>query len=191
MTYNTENFELRGAKQYWLHKYLVQEDRDIKNEKAASTIAPLQQGAVFIGKVRFQNLTEDELGLLLWAIRLNQESQMNVGKAKAYGYGRISLTLNEAVKFDLKRAYQSDTELCLNPFIEIDVDKAIESYKTEINKYLNKPIDQLPHIQNFFLMKDSDKIPDNEHTTYMKIVAKEYQSRTNALPGIKAIISEE
>lgn len=191
VTYNTENFELRGAKQYWLHKDLVQEDRDIKNEKAASTIAPLQQGAVFIGKVRFQNLTEDELGLLLWAIRLNQESQMNVGKAKAYGYGRISLTLNEAVKFDLKRAYQSDTELCLNPFIEIDVDKAIESYKTEINKYLNKPIDQLPHIQNFFLMKDSDRIPDNKQTRYMKIDAKEYQSRTNALPGIKAIISEE
>lgn len=40
-------------------------------------------------------------------------------------------------------------------------------------------------------MKDSDKIPDDEHTTYMKIDEKEYQSRTNALPGIKAIISEE
>lgn len=191
VTYNTDHFELRGAKQYWLHKSLVPTENNITNEKAASTITPLEQGAQFIGKVRFQNLTEDELGLLLWAIKLNQDSQMNVGKAKAYGYGRISLEITETVKVDMKRAYQSDTELCLNPFTKVDVDRAIEHYKTEINQYLGKPIDQLPHIRDFFLMKDAGRIPDDKQTRYMKIDAREYQSRTEALPAVKFVIPNE
>lgn len=188
VTYNTDDFELHGAKQYWLHKSLVPVEKTVTNEKAASMIAPLEQGAEFIGKVRFQNLTEDELGLLLWAIRLNQGSQMNVGKAKAYGYGRISLKITETVKIDRKLAYQSDAELCLNPFTKVDVDRTIEYYKTEINQYLGKPIDELPHIQEFFLMKDSGRIPDNKQTRYMKIDAKEYQSRTEALPAVQSVI---
>lgn len=188
MTYNTDDFELHGAKQYWLHKSLVPVEKTVTNEKAASMIAPLEQGAEFIGKVRFQNLTEDELGLLLWAIRLNQGSQMNVGKAKAYGYGRISLKITETVKIDRKLAYQSDAELCLNPFTKVDVDRTIECYKTEINQYLGKPIDELPHIQEFFLMKDSGSIPDDKQTRYMKIDAKEYQSRTEALPAVQSVI---
>lgn len=191
VTYNTDHFELRGAKQYWLHKSLVPVENNITNEKAASTITPLEQGAQFIGKVRFQNLTEDELGLLLWAIKLNQDSQMNVGKAKAYGYGRISLEITETVKVDMKRAYQSDTELCLNPFTKVDVDRVIEHYKTEINQYLGKPIDQLPHIRDFFLMKDAGRIPDDKQTRYMKIDAREYQSRTEALPAVKFVIPNE
>ena len=191
VTYNTDHFELRGAKQYWLHASLVPAETNVKNDKTASAMYPLKKGAKFIGKIRFQNLTEDELGLLLWAVRLNDGSQMNVGKAKAYGYGRISVTITDAKKLNLKDAYRTDGTLCFDPFCKIDIDSAIESYKEKINTYLGKrTIDELPHIRDFFIMKDSEKIPGNERTRYMKIKNNQYRDRKKPLPTIK-IVSED
>lgn len=192
VTYNTDGFELRGTKQYWFHKSLVPAEISTQNEGVASAICPLKKGAKFIGKIRFQNLTEDELGLLLWAVRLNDGSQMNVGKAKSYGYGRISVTITNARKLDLKNAYKTDGMLCLDPFCEVDVDSTIECYKKKINEYLGeKTIDELPHIRDFFIMKDSNKIPDSKRTRYMKIKNErnqnEFQKRKKSLPDIKSV----
>lgn len=187
-TYNTDNFELRGVKQYWLHNQPVSAGT-VRNERAASSICPLLAGAKFRGKIRFQNLTEDEMGLLLWAVCLNEGSQMNMGKAKAYGYGRISVKITEAKKLDMQKAYKSEETLCMDPFCDIEIDKAIESYKKEIKRYLgNKSIDELPHIQDFFSMKDSRNIPDDEHTRYMNLDAREYQSRKEPLPVVNSIV---
>ena len=192
VTYNTDGFELRGTKQYWLHGQPVLMDGVVKNEKAASTIRPLEAGAKFTGKIRFQNLTEDELGLLLWAVRLNEGSQMNVGKAKSYGFGRISVEIKEAKKLDMQRAYLSGETLCLDPFCAIEIDRAVEDYKKEINRCLGgRTIDALPHIRDFFMMKDSRTMPDNSRTRYMSIDAREYQSRRDALPTIRSIVDQK
>lgn len=188
VTYNTDNFELRGVKQYWLHNGTVPAVNP-KNEKAASTISPLDAGTKFRGKIRFQNLTEDELGLLLWAVRLKEGSQMNVGKAKSYGYGRIAVEIKEARKLDMQKAYRSEETLCLDPFCDIAVDEAIACYKKEIGRYLgNRSIDELLHIRNFFSMKDSHNIPDDKQTRYMSLDAREYQSRKEPLPAINSIV---
>lgn len=191
-TYNADDFALRGAKQYWLHEQVVPAGGSVKNEKAASTIRPLAAGARFTGKIRFQNLTADELGLLLWAVRLNEGSQMNVGKAKSYGYGRISVEIKEARKLDMQLAYKSGETLCLDPFCEIEVNKAIEAYKETINRHLgSRTIDELPHIRDFFMMKDSRNIPADGQTRYMSIDAREYQNRRKALPTIGSIVNQK
>lgn len=197
VTYDIDGFKLRGAKQYWLHESLAAEEK-FENQKVASTICPLREGAKFTGKIRFQNLTEDELGLLLWAARLNEGSQMNIGKAKAYGYGRISVNILQARKIDLRRAYETDGGLCLDPFLDIDVDKMVGIYKKTINQYLGgRTIDQLPHIIDFFMMKDSKKIPADRDIRYMKIGNKkkgdknEYQSRKKPLPKISAVANKK
>ena len=188
VTYNSDGFELRGVKQYWLHNQPVPAGEP-RSEKAATGIRPLNAGARFTGKIRFRNLTEDELGLLLWAVRLNEGSQMNVGKAKAYGYGRIAVEIKEAKKLDMRRAYKSEEALCLDPFCDIEIGKAIECYKKEIGHYLgDKAIDELLHIRNFFSMKDSRNIPDDKQTRYMSIDAKEYQSRNKPLPAVNSVV---
>lgn len=201
ITYNTDGFKLRGAKQYWLHKGLVPAD-GVKNENAASCMLPLAEGAKFVGKIRFQNLTEDELGLLLWSVRLNEGSQMNVGKAKAYGYGRISVKITELGRLDIKKAYLSAETLELDPFdrvksgagLEKEIDDEISFYKEKIQKHIGKPIDGLYHIVQFFMMKDSNKIPDDSQIRYMRISGNgnrnEYQSRNRPLPTVKEIIAK-
>ena len=194
VTYNDDGFELRGVKQYWLHNEPVAtQAANIKNkEKVASVIRPLEKGTRFAGKIRFQNLTKDELGLLLWAVRLNPDSWMNVGKAKAYGYGNISVKITAAKRLDLAKAYSLDGLLNLNPFGDIDIDGAIKEYKEEIGRFLGgRSVDELPHIKEFFMMKDSKRIPDNDKTRYMSIDKKEYQSRKEVLPGVESVVTRK
>lgn len=194
VTYNKDDFELRGVKQYWLHNEEVPTDgATMKNkERIVSVIRPLEKGARFIGKIRFQNLTQDELGLLLWAVRLNPDSWMNVGKAKAFGYGNISVKITDAKKLNLMKAYCSDGLLDLEPFEPIAVDEAITKYKEEMNRFLkDKSIDELPHIKEFFMMKDSKSIPDEKTIRYMSIEKKEYQSRKGVLPSVESVVKKK
>ncbi|MBQ9887295.1 MAG: TIGR03986 family CRISPR-associated RAMP protein [Lachnospiraceae bacterium] len=196
VTYNTDGFKLRGVKQYWLHNTIIPGEVTDKQENVATSFTPLDEGTVFKGKVRFQNLSEDELGLLLWSIKLSDDSWMNVGKAKPYGYGKISLAIDYAKSIDKKEAYNS--EFNLDPFEYIDIDAKINAYKKSINKHLSgRKIEELDEIKQFFEMKNSKTIPDNEDIRYMTL--DDFRARKSpvkdehkkALPSIKKIISKK
>lgn len=184
LTYNNEDFELRGIKQYWLHHKEIA-GQNVNNIDTRTSFRPLDIGTCFVGKVRFQNLHLDELGLLLWSIQLETNSRMNVGKAKAFGYGNISMEILSAKQIDIKKAYQTN-ELVLEPWKDIDILSMIQKYKDRINNEITP--EQRMHIKNFFDMKDSTKIPDKELIRYMSIDAKEYQNRKKALPAIEEIL---
>lgn len=80
----------------------------------------------------------------------------------------------------------------LDPFCPIDVDEAIKGYKEEMNHFLGSgSIDELQHIREFFMMKDSKSIPDNSKTRYMSIDKKEYQSRKAVLPSVESLVEDK
>ena len=192
-TYNSDNFELRGVKQYWLHNQEPKaEPLDPRKEKAASTLCPLPAGTKFRGKIRFHNLTEDELGLLLWAVRLEKNSWMNIGKAKAYGYGNISVAVTDAKKIDMEEAYLSTNMLSLSPFKKIDTDALILFYKKFIAEKLQLgSVEKSPRIQGFLTMRDSEQIPAETTIRYMSIDKREYQNRQRPLPEIREIVCKK
>ena len=192
-TYNSENFELRGVKQYWLHNQEPKvEPLDPRKEKAASTLCPLPAGTKFRGKIRFHNLTEDELGLLLWAVRLEKNSWMNIGKAKAYGYGNISVAVTDAKKIDMEEAYLSTDMLSLSPFKKLDTDALILFYKKFIAEKLQLgSVEKSPRIQGFLTMRDSEQIPAETTIRYMSIDKREYQNRQRPLPEIREIVCKK
>jgi CRISPR/Cas system CSM-associated protein Csm3 (group 7 of RAMP superfamily) len=172
----------------------VQEEA-FKNQKVGSTLKPLVKDTMFQGKIRFRNLTKEELGLLLWSVRLENESQMNIGKGKAYGYGRIQAKLKEVRSIDTKRAYDTESVLSFCPYITLDADELINGYKDSMTGFLKgKRMDELLHIKEFFSMKN--KKPDPEKIRYMKLGNKkehqesEYQSREKPLPTIRQILSD-
>lgn len=176
-SYNSGNFELRGVKQYWLHK---EADPSLikKNSNVVSSIQPLPTGTVFEGKVRFRNLTKMELGLLLWGMCLEKhKSWMNIGKAKPYGYGAIKLAEITVKTIDYKKAYDLKNELNFAPYTPQNVDELIALYKDEMGKQIHREIDQLPHIREFLDMKNYEKIPDKKYIRYMDVDAREYQKR--------------
>lgn len=193
-TYNTKGFQLRGVKQYWLKPNAFSGGLT-DNKNVQTVMKPLPEKTSFIGKVRFKNLKPDELGLLLWSLKLNKGSLMNVGKGKAFGYGKISLELLSVKSVDMKKAYNSGT-LCLNPWTEswtdIQINEKIGVYKEAINTAIKEAlngtiIDELPHIKEFFYMKDAECIPDARKTRYMSL--KEYTGRRDkVLPDVKSVI---
>lgn len=191
MTYNQKGFQLRGVKQYWLHKQVVPAT-EVKNIKVASAMHPLPEGSVFCGKVRFKNLTADELGLLLWSLRLKDESWVNVGKAKAYGYGNAQLKIKAVRRVNTELAYKNGDALCLNPMEQVSVEELIQCYKDTINQSLNgRNIEQLPHIKEFFTMKDATVMPKEADIRYMNLNTDYRNRRDKVLPKIEDLVKNK
>lgn len=101
-----------------------------KNDKVISTISPLGKGSVFIGKLRYFNLTKSELGLLLQcltALRDDRGECYKFGGAKFYGYGDAHIEIkgiDEGLKNECIDAYKN--LLKKNKF---EVDSRIESLR--------------------------------------------------------------
>lgn len=182
--YNDDDFEIRGYKQYWLREH-VDELPHTKNDNITSDFYPLSKDCgKFTGKIRFKNLTKDELGLLLWTIRLEKGKQQNIGKAKAYGYGRIVMEIDKLQIYDYEKMYNLN-QFCLNPFDDYSdqVEMFIEYYK----KYQSISKDDSNHrsINEFFMMKDADKMPDTDKIKYME--TNDYRNRKYELQKVDKI----
>ena len=165
-TYNDDDFELRGVKQYWLRNdtvsngTVIQEDNGNENVRSKFTAVP--KGAVFEGTVRFNNLTKEELGLLLYSLELNSgESIQNVGKAKAFGYGAVSVSVNHIESFNNEKAYSLD-DFVIKPYVDITASKGDleNSFKHMILDWYNntykksyKDIEEVPNLRDLFTMK--------------------------------------
>lgn len=190
ITYNKDGFRLRGIKQYWLHNKEYNEYNENKN--VVSSFVPLAEGSRFSGKVRFHNLKREELGLLLWGIQLEKNSWMNVGKAKAYGYGNVSVKISELNIMETEKAYNPAGKLELFPYRAESAKEYIEDYKKFISQALDiKDLERNGTVFTFFNMKDSNQIPDQELVRYMSIDKKEYQSRKRPLPSVNAILKKK
>ena len=189
MSFNDNNFQLRGVKQYWLRNATYSNvPKGKENTKSVSSFRPLPENSVFEGKVRFHNLREDELGLLLWSLKLDGKSWMNIGKAKSFGFGNIVLSLLNVRKLDTSAAYDLSA-LTLNPYCDCDADTYIAKYKEVIKERLNgKDIEELPAIKDFFLMKNPKLMPDPSKIRFMSIDNREYQNRTKPLPDVKEVL---
>lgn len=186
VTYN-QDFVLRGVKQYWLRQEIVPGGA-IKNEKVGSVIKGLSAGNIFCGKIRFQNLTKEELGLLLWCIRLEKNSQVNIGKAKAYGYGRCSISDISVQVLDHEKAYGLNGVLDLNPFDTMDVDEYISAYKKAISEKLHTEITMVEAVKTFLMMKDVMIMPEPDKIKYMSINNRDYQNRKEPLQKPETLV---
>lgn len=198
-SYNKSTMQLRGAKQYWLHREAAEGKKPgEQNEKLDSLINPLDRGSRFTGTIRFRNLRKYELGLLLWSIRLEETSWINLGKGKSYGYGAMKLIGLSAWKIDYARAYSipdaeaGTSSLFLDPYRELDIAELISSYKIYIrNENGGRDIDEMPQIRAFFMMKDSTLIPDPASTGYMTLEEFQEQTRTKTpLPIVADVVAK-
>lgn len=197
VTYNSNNFTLRGYKQYWLHEKEAQTAPT--NRASESSFRPLSANSTFSGVIRFNNLYADELGLLLWSLRLEKNSHQNLGKAKAYGFGRIQVTIDDLKLFDPAKMYDSLT-LDFEPYVknqddsttDEEVEKWIQLYKEQISQKLgaDKNIMDEPGIKQFLLMKDGSKLPAEDKIKYMSIANKDYQNRRDRLPFPEEIMGQ-
>lgn len=115
-----------------------------KNDKVISTISPLGKGSVFVGKLRYFNLTKSELGLLLLclsALRDEKGECYKFGGAKFYDYGDAHIEIkgiDEGAKNECIDAYKNllakanfEVELRLNRLREVSKQQLDSAIKYE------------------------------------------------------------
>ena len=105
--FNDDKTTLRGHKLYWhrggaellceaKHPEHDTKLRDLTGKTPTDTqctvIRPVKAGVHFGGRVRFDNLTDIELGALLMALQLPKEGAHKIGMAKPLGLGSVRIT---------------------------------------------------------------------------------------------------
>ena len=189
--YNKVGFQLRGYKQYWLKEARAM---PTDKENAASQLRPLPAGTKFSGVIRYRNLRPEELGLLLWAIRLEEGCYQSVGMGKPYGYGRMKVSIDSLREYDMAALYGPGS-LCARPAPAKPeaIQSYIDAYDAAAAKalYLKKPkgkpsITSQGEIQDFFFLRRT--IRDGDEVSYMEL--EEYQNVDNALPDTASFRQE-
>lgn len=90
---------IRGSKLYWnkgnVSLAAIQEmdqDKVKKAIKQYTLIQPVKAGVRFKFRIYFENLTEVELGALLWVLRLPTGHRQKLGMGKPLGMGAVEIT---------------------------------------------------------------------------------------------------
>ena len=191
--YSEEDFKLRGYKQYWLKDPVatsVPEDK----KRVGTELRPLPAGTKFQGVIRYKNLSEAELGLLLWALRLDEGCYQSIGMGKPYGYGRMNLTIDGLTEYDLDSLYNGGLVPANRKKTGHDLENTVETY---IRAYDNaasmamnlkkQHLRDRPEIQDFLFLKRT--IQPAEGFSYMPL--ESYKNTIEPLPTVRDFRKQE
>lgn len=103
--WNDDNTYIRGYKLYWHRKTPKEGDyawetteEEINEAKSQYTrIKPIYEKATFSGRIRFENLSDVELGALLFVLDLPTGCAHKIGMGKPLGLGSIKVTPTLAI----------------------------------------------------------------------------------------------
>lgn len=98
-TWDSDGAEVRGAKLYWHRqgvewRELLDENINESTDTQHTKIQPIKIGQKFTGLLRFENLTEEELGAILFALDLPSDCAHKLGIGKPLGLGSVRITVN-------------------------------------------------------------------------------------------------
>lgn len=166
-SYNGE-FEIRGIKYYWLKNEVTP---IAGSTKVNSVEEAITKGAQFKGKISFNNLYEDELGLLLWSLYIDKDAKQNIGKGKPYGFGNISIK-------DIKLSINNLNDKYDDIFGEYKKEESIIDYINKYKTYAKSKFNSLASIEEDLSIKTFIEVHKNmtreEKVSYMSL--KEFTS---------------
>lgn len=187
-SYCSANFEIRGRKFYWMKNSADNEAMKLslppadKHDKISTIIYCCKEGTKFAGKVRFENLSDEELGLLIYSLKQGDtEGYFNIGMGKPYGLGKCKIKINRLITYDIKSRYmsfRSDSDK-----IE-DINKYISAFKNYIKDHYNAKINDVNEIKSYKDYSLSKRVVNNEDIRYMKV--NEF-TRKSELPTVEEV----
>lgn len=145
-------FRLKGIRQYPLRE--VSQHQPYASKQG---FRPLAAGTRFTGTIRYRNLHEDELGLLLWCLRLEEGCLHTMGMAKAAGYGQMELKIDALVEYDPVQLYGSLTSGgSSRGAADQRIAALVGAYQSYAARQIQKAaadIPQMPHIRTFLKLR--------------------------------------
>ena len=190
-SYMDDKFQLRGYKQYWMRDKIYQPE-ELANENMGKKIKPLGPGTVFEGIIRYKNLHEDELGLLLWSLILDEGCYQSIGMGKPYGLGRISVKIKGIREMNPSRQY-SLKSFSENKKLQTEcVDQYIKKYKKfasdKISDSKPQEIEKQSRIKEFMFIHRMSVLPEEE-MSYMKL--EEFKNEKERQKELREIMNEQ
>jgi CRISPR-associated protein (TIGR03986 family) len=190
---------IRGHKLYWHRKvqgrkdyeWTGTKDEHVQAKKQLTGIKPIRIGAKFRFHVRFENLSDAELGALLWVLDLPERHAHKLGMGKPLGLGSARMTVKSLVVADCKQRYgkllddggwHAGSSVAKDKF----------DYKTTFENYVLDRMDagernnaqrlaEVPRVHELLCMLAYEDAPAVSETRYMEIEHKtngnEYKER--------------
>lgn len=135
-TYNDQNSKIRGRKFYWHHSEKIKAGKgykdylnSISDEKPSSTnstIYFLKPDQNFEFEVSFKDLTDEELGILIYSLELEKDLLHKLGKAKAFGFGSCKIEITDCL-LESPEKYNSFSKV----YEKLDKEKYLKIAKEE------------------------------------------------------------
>lgn len=182
---------LRGDKQYW-HKGPVglddiRETKGLKSSDAVHTrIQPLREGVRFRFRIDFQNLAREELGALLWVLKVAADDRyrLKLGMGKPLGLGAVKID-SRLYLIDHKARYS--TLFGANDWLtgERDAEQArhdaIQKFEQIVLGQLGGSVQRLEKLERIeeLLSLLSWPGPDPAQTRYLEIDRREGRRKIN------------
>lgn len=131
---------LRAYKQYW-HKdgsdWIADPKEVVKYPNQYNTkINPIGTGTTFTGRIRFENLSNVELGALLFALDLPEVCCHKIGMAKPLGLGSIKITPTLHLSDIQKRYTDISAEWSSDIKESTDEGKKMDDFKNDFATYI-------------------------------------------------------
>lgn len=171
----SDDFTIRGIKQYWLQDKTQKSQVNAKNN-VSTYFRPLHEGVVFSGKIHYKNLQADELGLLLYALYITEGAYQNIGMAKPYGYGKLKLLAEElqVKNYNYENLYSS-LKLDEEAYETIKFEKMIDKYKKYIRDHFEIDIEQQKNVKEFICMKTTSLKED--YVKYAEVGSDQFKNK--------------
>lgn len=169
--YDSQGARLAGHKLYWHrnHEDWIADPHEVEQHRTQYTkIHPLDTGSMFNGRIRFVNLSKEELGALLFVLNLPEGCCHKLGMAKPLGLGSVRINAKLSL-IDRKQRY---TDLLATGIDESKEDKYVQAFADHLKAGLNS---NQSDIWNIDRLKELKKMLDHAHmppaakTRYMEI----------------------
>lgn len=198
------NDKLRGYKLYH-HKNADWIFKPTEKEKIPDSypprIKPLKPGNRFKGRIYFDNLTEVELGAILFVLKLKSDLCLKIGMGKPYGMGSINVENIQLTTIDRKERYKSifsEDKTSFNLSEKQSDAKLIEELIKKYEAYILENIEssktslwdecRMQELEKMLDIKNADKENWSDKTRYLTLENNDKKRWREKLPYILDII---
>lgn len=154
---------VKGRKFYWMKDRAEFPDSN-KNPKTAKEVHYISdtEQVKFEGRINFWNLHKDELGLLLLALKPDDQAKEQIGGLKAQGFGKVTIKITalKLVDFSKMRCFLEGR--CKEESTWIEKKEAIKDYTKD---FMNKRAEIIQSMETLYkkkgkIQEDAEKIFD-------------------------------
>jgi len=172
-TYDDAEFKISGWKRYPIHTSWTNILDICTDEDSVSTcFKPLKDGASFIGKIRYHNLKHIEIGAILSSLLFHntENTHHNIGLAKAFGFGKIELKINNIISSSNRKDDKNLTLKNINTYLKM--------FEETMHKQVPKWSDST-QLTELITMATEHGIPVDSQLVYMSLHNGEYNYINN------------